>query len=113
MMKAVSCFAKPVQMISGNSFVFSLLPVTTQHFDLQYLLRRASLTAEDAFAFLKTDNDGDHITFMGFCETLRQVYRICNANNHSYDCLDKLNVKIFLVLTFLLFLYTAQSNRSL
>ncbi|CAA7049126.1 unnamed protein product [Microthlaspi erraticum] len=27
----------------------------------RYLLRRASLTAEDAFAFLKTDNDGDHI----------------------------------------------------
>ncbi|CAA7018288.1 unnamed protein product [Microthlaspi erraticum] len=39
----------------------------------RYLLRRASLTAEDAFAFLKTDNDGDHITFMGFCETLRQL----------------------------------------
>jgi hypothetical protein len=49
---------------------------------MQYLLRRASLTAEDAFAFLKTDNDGDHITFMGFCETLRQVCRICNAVNH-------------------------------
>ncbi|KAL0750113.1 hypothetical protein Bca101_032116 [Brassica carinata] len=39
----------------------------------RYLLRRASLTAEDAFAFLKTDNDGDYITFMGFCETLRQL----------------------------------------
>ncbi|CAA7061048.1 unnamed protein product [Microthlaspi erraticum] len=39
----------------------------------RYLLRRASLTAEDAFAFLKTDNDGDHIIFMGFCETLRQL----------------------------------------
>ncbi|EOA13386.1 hypothetical protein CARUB_v10026428mg [Capsella rubella] len=39
----------------------------------RYLLRRASLTAEDAFAFLKTDNDGDHITFLGFCETLRQL----------------------------------------
>ncbi|KAF2560541.1 hypothetical protein F2Q70_00015030 [Brassica cretica] len=40
---------------------------------LQYLLRRASLTAEDAFAFLKTDNAGDYITFLGFCETLRQL----------------------------------------
>ncbi|CAH8360291.1 unnamed protein product [Eruca vesicaria subsp. sativa] len=39
----------------------------------RYLLRRASLTAEDAFAVLKTDNDGDYITFMGFCETLRQL----------------------------------------
>ncbi|XP_010555752.1 PREDICTED: uncharacterized calcium-binding protein At1g02270-like [Tarenaya hassleriana] len=41
----------------------------------KYLLRRASLTAEDAFAFLKADNDNDveYITYVGFCEALRQL----------------------------------------
>ncbi|XP_059628904.1 uncharacterized calcium-binding protein At1g02270-like isoform X2 [Cornus florida] len=37
----------------------------------KYLLRRASLTENDAFAFLKAD--GDHITYSGFCEALRQL----------------------------------------
>ncbi|XVE58242.1 hypothetical protein DITRI_Ditri04bG0154400 [Diplodiscus trichospermus] len=36
-------------------------------------LRKASLTEEDAFAFLKADNGGDYITYSGFCEALRQV----------------------------------------
>ncbi|KAA0061375.1 putative calcium-binding protein [Cucumis melo var. makuwa] len=39
----------------------------------KYLLRRASLTEDDAFAFLKADNDGDYITYSGFCEGLRQL----------------------------------------
>lgn len=39
----------------------------------QCLLRRASLTETDAFAFLKADNDGDYITYSGFCEALEQV----------------------------------------
>lgn len=38
----------------------------------QYLLRRASLTERDAFAFLKVDNE-DCITYSGFCEALKQV----------------------------------------
>lgn len=39
----------------------------------KYLLRKASLTEYDAFAFLKADNDGDYITYSGFCEALRQL----------------------------------------
>ncbi|KAJ6418903.1 hypothetical protein OIU84_002136 [Salix udensis] len=39
----------------------------------KYLLRRASLTEEDAFAFLKADSDCDCITYSGFCEALQQV----------------------------------------
>ncbi|XP_010520930.1 PREDICTED: uncharacterized calcium-binding protein At1g02270-like isoform X2 [Tarenaya hassleriana] len=39
----------------------------------KYLLRRASLTAEDAFAFLKADNNVDYIAYAGFCEALRQL----------------------------------------
>jgi len=41
--------------------------------NFQYLLRRASLTENDAFAFLKADNHGDYINYSGFCEALRQV----------------------------------------
>lgn len=40
---------------------------------LQNQLRKASLTEDDAFAFLKADSDGDYITYSGFCEALRQV----------------------------------------
>lgn len=49
---------------------------------LQYQLRRASLTEDDAFAFLKADIDGDYISYDGFCEALRQVgaiSRFCNC----------------------------------
>ncbi|XP_011043744.1 PREDICTED: uncharacterized calcium-binding protein At1g02270-like isoform X3 [Populus euphratica] len=41
----------------------------------KYLLRRASLTEEDAFAFLKADSDSDCITYSGFCEALQQQRR--------------------------------------
>lgn len=40
---------------------------------LQCLIRRASLTADDAFAILKADSIGDYITYSGFCDALRQV----------------------------------------
>ncbi|CAL0319585.1 unnamed protein product [Lupinus luteus] len=43
------------------------------------LLRRASLTESDAFAFLKADNE-DCITYSGFCEALRQL----NLFGHCY-----------------------------
>ncbi|MBA0750206.1 hypothetical protein Gogos_001626 [Gossypium gossypioides] len=43
-------------------------------------LRKASLTEDDAFAFLKADNDGDYITYSGFCEALRQF----NIIGHRY-----------------------------
>ncbi|XP_047316320.1 uncharacterized calcium-binding protein At1g02270-like [Impatiens glandulifera] len=39
----------------------------------KYLLRRASLTEDDAFAFLKADSEGDYITYSGFCEASRQL----------------------------------------
>ncbi|KAL8551106.1 hypothetical protein ACS0TY_000258 [Phlomoides rotata] len=42
----------------------------------KYQLRRASLTEESAFAFLKVDSQGDYITYSGFCEALRQVCSI-------------------------------------
>ncbi|XVF51119.1 hypothetical protein PTKIN_Ptkin04bG0159000 [Pterospermum kingtungense] len=43
-------------------------------------LRKASLTEEDAFAFLKADSDGDFITYSGFCEALRQF----NITGHRH-----------------------------
>ncbi|XP_022141209.1 uncharacterized calcium-binding protein At1g02270 isoform X2 [Momordica charantia] len=46
----------------------------------KYLLRRASLTEDDAFAFLQADNDGDYITYSGFCEALRQL----NLTGHPH-----------------------------
>lgn len=46
----------------------------------KYQLRRASLTEYDAFAFLKDDNDGDYITYSGFCEALRQL----NLTGHCH-----------------------------
>lgn len=50
-------------------------------FDMfKYLLRRASLTDNDAFAFLRADSDGDYITFSGFCEALR----LLNLTGHSH-----------------------------
>ncbi|KAK4743447.1 hypothetical protein SAY87_001448 [Trapa incisa] len=39
----------------------------------KYMLRRASLTDKDAFAFLKDDNDCDYVSHSGFCEALRQL----------------------------------------
>ncbi|EOY23736.1 hypothetical protein QUC31_008415 [Theobroma cacao] len=43
-------------------------------------LRKASLTEDDAFAFLKADNDGDYVTYPGFCEALRQL----NITGHRH-----------------------------
>ncbi|KAJ8427915.1 hypothetical protein Cgig2_023291 [Carnegiea gigantea] len=37
------------------------------------LLRKASLTESDAFAFLKADNDSDYITYSAFCGALRRL----------------------------------------
>ncbi|KAG6786948.1 hypothetical protein POTOM_008569 [Populus tomentosa] len=36
-------------------------------------LQKASLVENDAFAFLKADNNGNFITYSAFCEALRQV----------------------------------------
>ncbi|XP_057547300.1 uncharacterized calcium-binding protein At1g02270-like isoform X2 [Amaranthus tricolor] len=49
---------------SWNETVFSMF---------KSLLRRASLTEDYAFAFLKADSEGDYITYSGFCEALRQL----------------------------------------
>ncbi|XP_042018217.1 uncharacterized calcium-binding protein At1g02270-like [Salvia splendens] len=49
----------------------------------KYQLKRASLTEEDAFAFLKADNDSDCITYAGFCEALLQLNLIGHCNGLS------------------------------
>ncbi|XP_030930580.1 uncharacterized calcium-binding protein At1g02270-like [Quercus lobata] len=46
----------------------------------KYLLRKASLAEDDAFAFLKGDNHGDFITISALREALRQV----NLIGHPY-----------------------------
>ncbi|XP_041012727.1 uncharacterized calcium-binding protein At1g02270 isoform X2 [Juglans microcarpa x Juglans regia] len=51
----------------------------------KYLLRRASLTENDAFAFLKADNHGDYITFSGFCEALRLLNLTGHCNGLSVE----------------------------
>ncbi|XP_071725238.1 uncharacterized calcium-binding protein At1g02270-like [Rutidosis leptorrhynchoides] len=51
----------------------------------KYLLRRASLREEDAFAFLKADNDGDYVTYNDFCEALRQL----NLTGHRHGLNDQ------------------------
>ncbi|KAM7499847.1 hypothetical protein LguiA_024261 [Lonicera macranthoides] len=48
-------------------------------------LRRASLTADDAFAILKAESDADYITYSGFCEGLRQLKLISHRNGLSDD----------------------------
>ncbi|KAK9071680.1 hypothetical protein SSX86_008109 [Deinandra increscens subsp. villosa] len=50
-----------------------------------YHVRRASLTEEDAFAFLKADNDSDYITYSGFCEALRQLNCFGHSNGLSKE----------------------------
>ncbi|XP_010251179.1 PREDICTED: uncharacterized calcium-binding protein At1g02270 isoform X2 [Nelumbo nucifera] len=40
---------------------------------IKYQLCKASLTENDAFAFLKADNKGDYITYPGFYDTLQQL----------------------------------------
>ncbi|XP_057479417.1 uncharacterized calcium-binding protein At1g02270-like [Actinidia eriantha] len=51
----------------------------------KYLLRRASLTADDAFAFLKADSLGDYITYSGFCEALRQLNLLGHCHGLSVE----------------------------
>ncbi|XP_022888803.1 uncharacterized calcium-binding protein At1g02270-like isoform X1 [Olea europaea var. sylvestris] len=51
----------------------------------KYQLRRASLTEDDAFAFLKADIDGDYISYDGFCEALRQLNLIGHCNGLSVE----------------------------
>ncbi|KAK8656153.1 hypothetical protein V6N13_108711 [Hibiscus sabdariffa] len=48
-------------------------------------LRKASLTEDDAFAFLKADSDGDYITYSGFCEALRQFNIIGHRHGLSVE----------------------------
>ncbi|GMY07674.1 uncharacterized calcium-binding protein At1g02270 isoform X1 [Fagus crenata] len=51
----------------------------------KYLLRRASLTENDAFAFLKADHHGDYITYSGFCEALRHLNLVGHCNGLSVE----------------------------
>ncbi|KAK4777331.1 hypothetical protein SAY87_017523 [Trapa incisa] len=77
--------------ICGVDFIWLLNPVSYREvlkaswseavFGMfKYLLRRASLTEKDAFAFLKDDNDGDYISYSGFCGALRQL----NLTGHEH-----------------------------
>ncbi|EPS67210.1 hypothetical protein M569_07556, partial [Genlisea aurea] len=50
---------------------------------LKYHLRRASLTEDDAYAFLKGDSHGDYITFSGFCEALGHFNLMGHCNGLS------------------------------
>lgn len=50
-----------------------------------YHLRRASLTANDAFAFLKAESNADFITYNGFLEGLRQLNLTGHPNGLSVD----------------------------
>ncbi|MFS7950043.1 putative EF-hand domain, endonuclease/exonuclease/phosphatase, EF-hand domain pair [Helianthus anomalus] len=57
----------------------------------KYQVSRASLTDEDAFAFLKAvSNGGDHITYTGFCEALRQLNLIGKAYGLSEEEIEDL-----------------------
>ncbi|XVE77366.1 hypothetical protein DITRI_Ditri13aG0056500 [Diplodiscus trichospermus] len=40
---------------------------------IKYQLQKVSLAENDAFAFLRADNNGNYITYSAFCEALRQV----------------------------------------
>ncbi|XP_073033320.1 uncharacterized calcium-binding protein At1g02270-like [Primulina eburnea] len=59
----------------------------------KYQLSRASLTEDDAFAFLKADSHGDYITYSGFCEALRQLNLIGHCNGLSAEELKELWVQ--------------------
>ncbi|KAA8540109.1 hypothetical protein F0562_026801 [Nyssa sinensis] len=59
----------------------------------KYLLRRASLTENDAFAFLKADSHGDYITYTGFCEALRQLNLIGHHHGLSVKEINDLWVQ--------------------
>lgn len=61
--------------------------LTLGSLSLQYHLRRASLTEDDAFVFLKADNDSDCISYLGFCEALRQVDSIRHSFSSQYIAL--------------------------
>ncbi|KAG5558942.1 hypothetical protein RHGRI_008778 [Rhododendron griersonianum] len=52
---------------------------------IESLLRRASLTEHDAFAFLKADSQGDYITYCGFCEALRQLSLLGHCHGLSVE----------------------------
>ncbi|KAL0400513.1 UNVERIFIED_CONTAM: putative calcium-binding protein [Sesamum latifolium] len=59
----------------------------------KYQLRRASLSEDDAFVFLKADSQGDYITYSGFCEALRQLNLIGHHNGLSAEEIQELWVQ--------------------
>ncbi|KAL4622018.1 hypothetical protein ACB092_06G267000 [Castanea dentata] len=60
---------------------------------IKYLLRKASLAEDDAFAFLKGDNQGDFITFSSLYEALRQVKLIGDPYGLSFQEMTNLWVQ--------------------
>ncbi|KAB1212390.1 hypothetical protein CJ030_MR5G020703 [Morella rubra] len=67
----------PLLVADGNCQVIGFLELSTSRaeifFGFLYLLRKASVAEDDAFAFLKGDNHSDFITCSAFSEALRQV----------------------------------------
>uniref|UniRef100_A0A7N2MJ93 EF-hand domain-containing protein n=1 Tax=Quercus lobata TaxID=97700 RepID=A0A7N2MJ93_QUELO len=59
----------------------------------KYLLRKASLAEDDAFAFLKGDNHGDFITISALREALRQVNLIGHPYGLSFQDMKNLWVQ--------------------
>lgn len=62
-----------IPLSSFNTFLFLGMDLKAEYFLFQYHLGKASLSEDNAFAFLKADSPGDYITFSGFCQALCQV----------------------------------------
>ncbi|GJZ50699.1 hypothetical protein Tco_0604889 [Tanacetum coccineum] len=89
-MQFLDYFRKSVTVRHVGSLYASLLRDAGYQcwYQLVYHLWRASPTKKDAFAILKAENDVDNITYVGFCEALRQLDFIA----HPY-CLSKEETK--------------------
>ncbi|XP_020577897.1 uncharacterized calcium-binding protein At1g02270 [Phalaenopsis equestris] len=72
---------KPLK-ISRNEAVFGIMKFL--------LLRHASLTEDNAFAFFKADSPGDSITFDGFCQALCQLGLTGHPNGLSVEEVEDL-----------------------
>ncbi|XP_026658672.2 uncharacterized calcium-binding protein At1g02270 [Phoenix dactylifera] len=71
---------KPLRT-SWNEAVFGII---------KYLLRAASLTENNAFAFLKGDSPGDCITYSGFCQALCQLHLTSHPHGLSPQDIEEL-----------------------
>jgi hypothetical protein len=58
-------------------FLYLIFLLFVFSFGFQFQLRKASLSEDDAFTFLKGDNCTDSVTYISFSEALRKVLHIC------------------------------------